>query len=46
MLSKVITISQQTGGTGKTTLADHLAMEFIKTQNVKDAISDTDRQGS
>jgi len=46
MLSKVITISQQKGGTGKTTLAVHLAMTFIKYHNLKVAIIDTDPQGS
>ena len=46
MLSKVITISQQKGGTGKTTLAIHLAMGFIKFQNLKVAVVDTDPQGS
>ena len=46
MLSKVITISQQKGGTGKTTLAVHLSMAFIKYHNLKVAIIDTDPQGS
>ncbi len=46
MLSKVITISQQKGGTGKTTLAVHLAMGFIKYHNFKVAVVDTDPQGS
>ena len=46
MLSKVITISQQKGGTGRTTLAVHLAMAFIKYHNLKVAIIDTDPQGS
>jgi len=46
MLSKVITISQQKGGTGKTTLAVHLALAFIKYHNLKVAIVDTDPQGS
>ena len=46
MLSKVITISQQKGGTGKTTLAVHLAMAFIKYHKLKIAIIDTDPQGS
>jgi chromosome partitioning protein len=46
MLSKVITIAQQKGGTGKTTLAVHLAMAFIKYHNLKVAIIDTDPQGS
>ena len=46
MLSKVITISQQKGGTGKTTLAVHLALAFIKFHNLKVAIIDTDPQGS
>ena len=41
MLSKVITISQQKGGTGKTTLAVHLAMAFIKYHNLKVAVIDT-----
>ena len=46
MLSKVITISQQKGGTGKTTLAVHLALALIKYHNLKVAIIDTDPQGS
>ncbi|MDC0215918.1 ParA family protein [Candidatus Pelagibacter sp.] len=46
MLSKVITISQQKGGSGKTTLAVHLALAFIKYHNLKIAIIDTDPQGS
>ena len=46
MLSKVITIAQQKGGTGKTTLAVHLALAFIKYCNLKVAIIDTDPQGS
>jgi chromosome partitioning protein len=46
MLSKVITIAQQKGGTGKTTLAVHLALSFIKYHNLKVAIIDTDAQGS
>ena len=46
MLSKVITICQQKGGTGKTTLAVHLALAFAKPHNLKIAIIDTDPQGS
>ena len=46
MLSKVITIAQQKGGTGKTTLAVHLALAFAKLHNLKIAIIDTDPQGS
>ena len=46
MLSKVITISQQKGGTGKTTLAVHLALSFIKHHSFKVGIIDTDPQGS
>ena len=46
MLSKVITISQQKGGSGKTTLAVHLALPFIKYHNLKVAVIDTDPQGS
>ena len=46
MLSKVITICQQKGGTGKTTLAVHLALAFVKLHNLKIAIIDTDPQGS
>ena len=46
MLSKVITICQQKGGTGKTTLAVHLALAFIKYHNFKVTLIDTDPQGS
>ena len=46
MLSKIITIAQQKGGTGKTTLAVNLALSFIKFHNFKVAIIDTDPQGS
>ena len=46
MTPKVITIAQQKGGTGKTTLAVHLALAFIKFHNLKVAIIDTDPQGS
>ena len=46
MLSKVITICQQKGGSGKTTLAVHLALAFAKLHNLKIAIIDTDPQGS
>jgi len=46
MLSKVITIAQQKGGTGKTTLAVHLALAFTNYHNLKVAIIDTDPQGS
>ena len=46
MLSKVITISQQKGGSGKTTLAVQLALAFIKYHNLKVAVIDTDPQGS
>ena len=46
MLSKVITVAQQKGGTGKTTLAVHLALAFIKYHNFKVAVIDTDPQGS
>ena len=45
-MSKVITIAQQKGGTGKTTLAVHLALAFVKYHNLKVAIIDTDPQGS
>ena len=43
---QVITISQQKGGSGKTTLAVHLALAFIKYHNLKVAVIDTDPQGS
>ena len=46
LLPKGITIAQQKGGTGKTTLAVHLAMAFIKYHDLKVAIIDTDPQGS
>ena len=46
MLSKVITISQQKGGSGKTPLAVLLALAFIKYHNLKVAVIDTDPQGS
>ena len=46
MLSKVIAIAQQKGGTGKTTLAVHLALAFIRYHNLKVAVIDTDPQGS
>ena len=46
MLSKVITIAQQKGGTGKTTLAVHIDLAITNYHNFKVAIIDTDPQGS
>ncbi|TMV58632.1 ParA family protein, partial [Thioclava sp. BHET1] len=45
MAGKVITIAQQKGGSGKTTLAVNLAVAFLK-EGRSVAILDTDPQGS
>lgn len=44
-MGKVITVAQQKGGSGKTTLAINLAVEFSR-QGMKIALLDTDPQGS
>lgn len=44
-MGKVITVAQQKGGSGKTTLAINLAVEFSR-QGKKIALLDTDPQGS
>ena len=44
-MGKVITVAQQKGGSGKTTLAINLAVEFAR-QGMKIALLDTDPQGS
>ncbi|MEM1428864.1 MAG: ParA family partition ATPase [Pseudomonadota bacterium] len=45
MVGKVITVAQQKGGSGKTTLAVHLAVHFLRTGSSV-AVLDTDPQGS
>lgn len=44
-MAHIITVAQQKGGAGKTTLAVNLAIAFAK-QNLRVAILDTDPQGS
>lgn len=44
-MGKVITVAQQKGGAGKTTLAVNLAVEFLK-RGQRVALLDTDPQGS
>lgn len=44
-MGKVITVAQQKGGAGKTTLAVHLAVEFLS-RGQRVALLDTDPQGS
>lgn len=46
MVAKVITIAQQKGGAGKTTMAAHLAVAWAASGRRKVAIIDTDPQGS
>ena len=45
-MSKVITIAQQKGGSGKTTIAANLATVFSLNNNLRTTILDTDPQGS
>ena len=45
-MSKVITIAQQKGGSGKTTIAANLATVFSIKNNLSTTILDTDPQGS
>src|SRR6056300_981576 len=45
-MAKIITIAQQKGGSGKTTLAANLAVSFSLRHNLKTAILDADPQGS
>lgn len=45
MAGKVITVAQQKGGSGKTTLAVNLAAEFVR-RGMRVALLDTDPQGS
>ena len=46
MPASIITIAQQKGGSGKTTLAAHLAVAFCRLHGKRVAILDTDPQGS
>lgn len=46
MTGKIITIAQQKGGSGKTTLAAHLAVALGRKRGTEVAILDTDPQGS
>ena len=45
-MAKIITIAQQKGGSGKTTLAANLAVSFSLRYNLKTTILDADPQGS
>ena len=45
-MSKVITVAQQKGGSGKTTLAANLATSFLLKYKLTTSILDTDPQGS
>lgn len=46
MVAKIITIAQQKGGAGKTTMAAHLAVAWAESGRRKVAIVDIDPQGS
>lgn len=46
MLAKIITIAQQKGGAGKTTMAAHLAVAWAASGKRRVAVIDTDPQGS
>lgn len=46
MVARIITVAQQKGGAGKTTMAAHLAVAWAASGRRKVAIIDTDPQGS